>query len=135
MFRMTTLKMSLFSALATLFLLVAMLASSGTASAHTASSQAPAYTPHIHVKNVTPINALCKKMFVYGNSFAPGPVTLVATRLGYPSTITPNAFTASVDRVFSGEITICTIDSGPLNTPTTLYGIDHNGVQSNQVLV
>ena len=46
MFRLTTLKMSLLSALATMFLLVAMLASSGTASAHTASSQTPGLKPH-----------------------------------------------------------------------------------------
>jgi hypothetical protein len=49
MFRMTTLKISLLSALATLVLLVAMLASSGTASAHTTSSQTPALQPHITV--------------------------------------------------------------------------------------
>src|SRR5712691_7456948 len=42
MTHLTTLKISLFSVLATLFLLVGMLASSGTASAHTASSQATA---------------------------------------------------------------------------------------------
>ena len=41
MFRVTTLKMSLLSALATLFLLAAMLASSGTASAHSASGCRP----------------------------------------------------------------------------------------------
>ena len=46
LFRLTTLKLSLLSAFATLFLLVAMLASTGTASAHTASRHTPSLKPH-----------------------------------------------------------------------------------------
>ncbi len=79
MFRMTTLKISLLSAIATLFLLVSMLASSGTASAHTASAytaascQPPACTPapapHIAVYNevyIGGVNHDCRWMLVVG---------------------------------------------------------------------
>ena len=135
MFRMTTLKMSLFSALATLFLLVAMLASSGTASAHTASSQAPALQPHLAVSNDGSINAKCKEMFVQGTGFARGPVTLVATQYKYPLTLGPNGALANANGNFSQDLIICGKRFGSPHATAILVAIGSDGAKSNEVLV
>ncbi len=135
MFRMTTLKISLFSALATLFLLVSMLASTGTASAHTASSQAPAVKPNLAVYDVMVISGSCKEMFVTGTGFAPGQVTLAATQYRYPLTVSPNVETADVDGIFTGDLFICSDGFGATSTTATLVGTDSLGHKSNKVVV
>ena len=152
MFRMTTLKMSLFSALATLFLLVAMLASTGTASAHTASCQPqvnpaciPHYQPQLTVYNVKTIWGTCKEVSVYGAGFAPGPVALKATHAGFGGfggllRVFPHYVYATtqldVAGSFSRDVTICGPGFGSWGfTAAFLVGIDQNGVHSNQVLV
>ncbi len=153
MFRMTTLKISLFSALATLFLLVSMLASTGTASAHTASAHTaascqpqvnPACTPHpqLHVYGDKPLNWNCKWMAVVGSHFAPGPVKLQAKRVGFfqsPLSVNPSVVTANVYGGFFIGLNICSYnDFGGFGSPhvkATLVGIDSNGVQSNKVVV
>ncbi len=155
MFRMTTLKMSLLSALATLFLLVAMLASSGTASAHTASAHTAAScqpqvnpacgAPQLEVLGLTPIkNTNCKSMTIVGSHFAPGQVTLQAQTLGFfghQLSVYPTS-SATVD-AFNGGFyitrTICGYGFGSpvvaAKTPGILVAIESNGVQSNQARV
>ncbi len=138
MFRMTTLKISLFSALATLFLLVAMLASSGTASAHTASRQTTALTPQLHVSNETvmTMNVGCKEMLVKGTGFAPGPVTLQATWQGHPLIVSPPSVTANVNGKFKNlDLIICGDGFSTSSVAGSLVGIDHNGAQSDPVSV
>jgi hypothetical protein len=149
MFRMTTLKIGLCSALATLMLLLAMLASTGTASAHTASCQPPYCTPgprqpHIAVYNDQWIGNGCKWMLVVGYGFTPGSVALDAypdwltnTRL----TIQPQFFDADKVGDISGGITICGF--GLFGSPyhmADLYGYNYSGwyvtgPYSNDVLV
>jgi len=94
MLRLTTLKISLFSALATLFLLVAMLASTGTASAHAASNQTTAFPhhPHIVVIDTTPIGGGCEKTRLDGFGFAPGFVHLEALQHGQSLSVQPAVF-------------------------------------------
>ena len=138
MFRMTTLKISLFSAFATLFLLIAMLASSGTASAHTTSSRATASAPRLSAYNIMRISGNCEGMTVSGFRFVPGSVTLSATQNGSPLTVSPNVFTANdfdADLDFTSYVTICGIDFGLPLAKVTLIGTGSNGVQSNQIVL
>jgi hypothetical protein len=141
MFRMTTLKISLFSAFATLFLLVAMLASTGTASAHTASCQPQQINSHctprpqLNVYDVMWTNGGCDEMFVKGASFAPGQVTLAATQNGSPLTVSPSVETADVNGNFSGDLFICSDVSSSTFTHTFLVGTDSLGHKSNKVVV
>ncbi len=135
MFRMTTLKMSLLSALATLFLLVAMLASTGTASAHTASRQTTAVKPNLAVYDVMVISGNCKEMFVKGAGFAPGQVTLAATQYRYPLTVSPSVETADVDGNFTGDLFICSDGFGATSTTAILVGTDSLGHKSNKAVV
>ena len=138
MFRMTTLKISLLSALATLFLLISMLASSGTASAHTASSHISALTPQLHVSHETvmTLNVGCKEMNVQGTGFAPGPVTLQATWKGYPLIVSPKSVTANANGKFKIlNLILCQDGFSTSSVPGILVGIDHNGALSNPVLV
>ena len=161
MLRLITLKISLFSALATLFLLVGMLASTGTASAHTASSQATAFPhPQIAVYDVTPIGGNCEEILLVGSGFAPGHVSLVDLQQGYSHSVGGFKTYGS----FSRDVTICG-DSGwgygfgwghgfglgyghglgygfgwghghGLGyTPTVLFAIDRFGDQSNSVIL
>ncbi len=107
MTRLTTLKISLLSALATLFLLVAMLASTGTASAHTASNQTTAFHhPHIDVIDTTPIGGGCEQTLLDGFGFAPGFVHLEAWQDGQSLFVQPaDPFT---DGSFTQlDVTIC----------------------------
>lgn len=158
MFRMTTLKLGLLSALATLFLLVSMLASSGTASAHTAtvsvhtaSCQPPAcippspQQPHIAVYGDQWIGGGCKWMYVEGYGFTPGSsVGLDA----YPNWLTNTQLTinggwmdANQFGNIYGGITICGF--GLFGSPShmaVLYGYSYSsawyvGPISNKVLV
>ncbi len=135
MFRMTTLKMSLFSALATLFLLVAMLASSSTASAHTASSQTPALQPHITVFMDGPINPNCKEMFVQGTGFARGPVHLATIGYKYKLKLGPNGVPANANGNFSQDLIICGIRFGSPHAHAILFATGSDGAVSNHVLV
>ena len=135
MFRMTTLKISLFSALATLFLLLTMLASTGAASAHTASSQTPALQPHLVVFGDGPISTTCKEFFVQGTGFAPGPVTLVATQYHFPLKLGPNGVPANANGNFSQDLIICGKRFGSLQAHAILYAIGSDGAKSNQVTV
>jgi len=138
MLRLTTLKISLLSALATLFLLVSMLAFTGTASAHSASRQTPAFTPHLYVSNETvmTLNVGCKEMTVKGTGFAPGPVTLQATWKGFPLIVSPSSVTATVNGKFKiFNFIICGDVFSTSSVAGSLVGIDHNAVQSNQVPV
>jgi hypothetical protein len=144
MFRMTTLKMSLLSALATLFLLVAMLASSGTASAHTASCQPqqvhtpcpiPGSHPHLAVYDVMTINGSCKEMFVQGTGFTPGPVQLVASGYKYPLTLSPNGVPANANGTYSQDLIMCSDGFGAYAGTVSLVAIDSQGHKSNKVLV
>jgi hypothetical protein len=152
MFRMTTLKISLLSALATLMLLIVMLVTSGTASAHTASCQPqvnpaciPQYHPQLTVYNVKSIWGSCKEVSVNGAGFAPGKVALVATRAGFGGfgghlRVFPHTVYATtqldVAGSFSRDVTICGIGFGSWGfTAAFLVGIDQNGVHSNKVLV
>jgi hypothetical protein len=151
MFRMTTLKMSLLSALATLMLLIAMLATSGTASAHTAGCQPqvnpaciPQYRPQLTVYNVKSIWGSCKEVSVYGAGFAPGKVALVATHAGFvgfggPLRVFPHTVYATTQLDVAGsffrDVTICGSGFGSWYTAAFLVGIDQNGVHSNQALV
>ncbi len=106
MTRLTTLKISLFSALATLFLLVAMLASTGTASAHTASNQTTAFHhPHIVVIDTTPIGGGCEQTVLDGFGFAPGFVHLEAWQQGQSLSVQPVDF--FTDGSFTRDVTIC----------------------------
>lgn len=105
MFRMTTLKISLFSALATLTLLIAMLATSGTASAHTASSQAKAFHPHIEVNDVTPTYGNCDEVSLNGFGFAPGQIKLFASQHNHPITVLPGILFTNGS--FSEDVTVC----------------------------
>src|SRR5215472_9845310 len=93
--RMTTLKLSLMSAFATLFLLLAMLASTGTASAHTASSLAAAsFQPHIAALDngyVYGYSGDCKSVTVFGTGFPPGLATLQAWIRPSTLTVSPGA--------------------------------------------
>jgi len=135
MFRLTTLKLSLLSALATLFLLVAMLASSGTASAHTASSQIPAVQPQISVFIDGPINPTCKEMFVLGTGFAQGPVHWAAIGYKYPLTFTPNGVPAFANGKFSQDLIICGTRFGSPQAHAVIYAIGSDGAVSNHVPV
>ena len=135
MFRMTTLKISLLSAFATLFLLVAMLASTGTVSAHTASSQTPALQPQISVFPDGPISPLCKEYFVQGTGFAPGPVHLIA--FGYPFKLKlgPNGVPAKADGTFSQDLIICGLRFGSPHAHAFLIAQGSDGALSNKVKV
>jgi hypothetical protein len=151
---MTTLKISLLSAFATLFLLIAVLASSGTASAHTTSCQpqlnpacgihyphhSPASHPippgHIAVYNETYIggdNKNCRWMLVVGYHFIPGAhVTLYAYYKQDFSTqlqVSPYSFTADGVGDISGGITIC----GPGMGDQVIYTQVGNGESSQLV--
>ena len=106
MFRMTTLKISLFSALATLMLLIAMLASSGTASAHTASSQARAFPhPYIEAHNVMPIYGNCEEVSLDGFGFTPGQIKLFASQHNHPLSVQPGSIFTNGS--FSTDVTVC----------------------------
>jgi hypothetical protein len=106
MTRLTTLKISLFSALTTLFLLVAMLASTGTASAHTVSKQATAFPhPQIEVTDVVPMGGNCEKINLVGFGFFPGHVQLEAFQQGYSASVQPAFF--KTNGSFSRHVTIC----------------------------
>jgi hypothetical protein len=146
MVRMTTLKMSLLSALATLFLLVAMLASSGTASAHTASCQPPHCTPaphhhpmlHVYSDTRITIDGLgCDQLTVQGIYFAPGPVTLEAYTVsqgGPQLTVTPSIVNAFKSPFYYGKFTfhgliICPVPQG------TSKGIEIDKVVPYAILV
>src|SRR5215469_8517056 len=121
MFRMTTLKISLLSAFATLFLMVAMLAFTGTASAHTASASAaancrppfcipivstPPPPPQITVYGAYYTGHGCMWMAVTGTGFAPGQawfyadapssVTTSHTINTWDMTVNPRSATANV---------------------------------------
>jgi len=148
---MTTLKISLLSALATLFLLVGMLASTGTASAHTASAHTaancqpqvnPACAPQIKVlfETLNQSNFSCKVMEIVGSHFAPGQVTLQARRLGFfggPLRVTPRIVTTNevVVGSFWVVINICGFGFGSPHAKANLVEIDSNGVQSDPVVV
>jgi hypothetical protein len=115
-----------------------MLASSGTASAHTASRQATAFTPHLYVSNETvmTMNVGCKEMLVKGTGFAPGPVTLQATWKGLPLIVSPQNVAATVNGKFKiFDLIICGDGFSTSSVAGILVGIDHYGVQSNQVPV
>ena len=106
MTRLTTLKISLLSALATLFLLVAMLASTGTASAHTTSGQTTAFHhPHIVVIDNTPIGGGCEQTLLDGFGFAPGFVHLEAWQHEQSLSVQPEYF--YTDGSFTRDVTIC----------------------------
>jgi hypothetical protein len=135
MLRLTTLKMSLLSALATLFLLVAMLASTGTASAHTTSSQTPALQPHITVFMDGPISAKCKSFFVQGTGFVPGPVHLSAIGYKYPLTLGPNGVPANANGNFSQDLIICGTRFGSPHAHAILFATGSDGAVSNKVPV
>ncbi len=142
MTRLTTLKISLLSALATLFLLVAMLASSGIASAHTASRQATAFTPQpqLHASvGATLISENCELVFVTGSGFAPGLVRMQAHLWRYPApalTVSPSVVPANAYGGFFSGLTICGgFGFGSRHNMGILVGIDSNGVQSKPVLV
>jgi len=130
MFRMTTLKISLLSAFATFFLLIAMLASTGTVSAHTASCQPqlnsacgtgtpyphliPARFPHIQVYNEQYIggeNKDCRWMLVVGYHFIPGadvrPYAYYKNFFDTQLQVSPYSFTADSVGDIHGGITIC----------------------------
>ncbi len=82
-----------------------MLASNGTASAHTASSQATAFpNPQIAVFDVTPIGGNCEKILLVGSGFAPGHVSLVDLQQGYSH---PVAGFMTYGGSFSRHVTIC----------------------------
>ena len=120
MFRMTTLKFSLFSALATLMLLIAMLATSGTASAHTANSQAKAFPhPHIEVNDVTPTYGNCDEVSLVGFGFAPGQIKLFASQHHHPITVSPPILFTNGS--FSRDVTVCG-DFGLSYGPIWSYG-------------
>ena len=141
---MTTLKISLLSALATLFLLISMLAFSGTASAHTAGCQPqqihtpchiPGSHPHLAVYDVMTINGGCKEMFVLGTGFAPGPVTLKAFGYKYPLTLNPNGVPANANGTYSQDLFMCSDGFGSYAAPVSLVAIDSQNHKSNTVLV
>jgi len=135
MFRMITLKTSLLSAFATLFLLVAMLASSGTASAHTANSHIPAVQPQITVFPDGPINPMCKSYFLLGTGFVPGPVHLAT--FGYPFTlkIGPNGVPANASGKLAQDLIICGIRFGSPHAHAFLIAQGSDGSLSNKVKV
>jgi hypothetical protein len=104
MLRLTALRISFLSALATLVLLVGLLVSTGTASAHTASAQAPAF-PHINAYGTYPVGGGCEVTHLVGFGFAPGPVHLVALRYGHPLFVHPGViFTGGS---FSRTVVVC----------------------------
>jgi len=159
MFRITILKISLLSAFATLFLLISMLASTGTASAHTATGTASTHTTSCQPQQVYPpcppihnyhpslqawdggaYNKNCKDVIVLGTGFAPGTVTLYADREGFKApftllTITPKFLRANTYGNFFTSITVCGWHFGLYHGITTLYGIDSNEVQSNTAVI
>ncbi len=151
MFRMTTLKISLLSALATLFLLVSMLASTGTASAHTATGTASAHTASCQPPNCSPpphpylflespetqLGPYCKQVSVEGVGFAPGTDYLYATNVAYPTyamTTSPGWVTSTGDFFINTE-RICGWNFGSQHNTVLLYAIDSDGVWSNEVWV
>jgi hypothetical protein len=130
MLPLTTLKMSLFSAFATLFLLVAMQASTGTASAHTLSSQAIAFHPHhpyLAVYDVMSIGGGCEEMFVTGYGFAPGPVTLMAHQHKHSLDVQPASFFTF--RSFKRDVIVC--GGYGWRHASALIAIDAHGNYSN----
>ena len=157
MFRLTTLKLSLLSAFATLFLLLAMLAFTGTASAHTTSCQPPNCTPWQPNPQITVYGAYytghgCMWMAVTGTGFAPGQawfyadapssVTTSHTINTWDMTVNPRSATANVYGNFLTGITVCgtewsgktgrVINSGvPYGTQLSM--IDSRGDYSNVV--
>ncbi len=162
MLRLTTLKISLFSALATLFLLVGMLASTGTASAHTASNQTTAFPhhPHIVALTTTPIGGDCEETQLDGFGFAPGFVHLVALQHGQSLSVQPAVF-LTTSGSFTLDVNICGgfglghhhhglgwpnclswgncyglgYGYGLGYAPTALIAIGPNGVHSNPVIL
>ncbi len=132
---MTTLKMSLFSALATLFLLIAMLASTSIASAHTASSQTPALQPHITVFMEQPINAKCRGMFLQGTGFVPGPVHLSAIGYTFPLKLGPNGVPTKANGNFSQDLIICGTEFGSPHAHAILFATGSDEAVSNKVPV
>src|SRR5215467_16279238 len=141
MFRLTTLKLSLLSAFATLFLLLAMLAFTGTASAHTTSCQPPncSPTPQPQTEQITVygekwISRDCKSMTVTGASFISSSyayayyqdyIQLVAYHFfsGQQLAVNPWLITDNAYGRFSNSITICGFASGGSNA--VLYAYDY----------
>jgi hypothetical protein len=135
MFRTTTLKISLFSAFATLFLLIAMLASSGTASAHTANRHVAAITPQLAIYDIETISPDCKEMFVLGSGFTPGPIHLETFGYPFPLTLTPNDVPAFSNGNFSQDLIICGNGFGSPSASAIVIAIDTHLHKSNAVTV
>jgi len=150
MFRMTTLKISLLSALATLFLLVSMLASTGTASAHTVTDRAGAHTtscqppyctpwqpnPQISVYGTYYAGNGCDWMAVVGSGFTPGQawfyvyapseVSTIHTIYSWDFTVNPNSASANVSGGFLAGITVCGKETSGLTGKVINSGVPYS---------
>ena len=153
MLRLTTLKISLFSALATLTLLIAMLASTGTATAHAMSSQATAFHhPHIEAYDVMSIGGGCEETQLFGRGFPQGPIQLFASQHGHTLSVKPWHLFANGNGHFSADVIVCGdlfwghgyslghgyglgYGYGWGYAPMVLVAIDPYGVHSNQVIL
>ena len=138
MSRLTTLKISLFSAFATLLLLLAMLASTGTASAHTTGCRPPfchRTSPTLSAR-LGPPNSLftaCSSLTVQGTGFAPGTVTLVDEEVVPRVSLLSNQVTANAFGNFHSSTLICPV--GPGEHYGIFVAIDSHGNKSNEVVV
>src|SRR5215470_10542219 len=143
MFRMTTLKISLLSAFAALFLLVSMLASTGIASAHTTTSahttscQPPSCTPYTRPQLWQPTGIVytlppdCAETWVSGSGYTPGSVTLKVIWFN-PTFVYPSTTQADANGNFTTFIEMCGSGFGDYegwNDPF-LIGIDSAGRES-----
>jgi len=138
MFRLTTLKLSLLSAFATLFLLVAMLASTGTASTHTSSQATASYHAHIFAMNTVPLGGDCEETQVFGYGFAPGFIRLVAIQDGQILPLAPHKFFSFGS--FSRNVIVCGLFDwgygyGWNHDPVVLVAMGPHGVHSNPVFL
>ena len=133
MLRFTTLRIAFLSALASCLLLLGMLASTGVASAHTATPQAPTYypNPHISAYGTTLVSGNCRLTHVVGFGFAPGAVHLVAFRYGHPLYVHPGYILSG--GYFSRTVIICGNGYGWWYTPIELFAIGPYGSSSNVV--
>lgn len=132
MLRFTTLRIAFLSTLASCLLLLAMLVSTGVASAHTTTTQAPAYPhPHINAYGAHPVSGNCEVTHVVGFGFAPGAVHLVALRYGHPLYVNPGVILSG--GYFSRNVLICGNGYGWWYAPIELFAVGPYGSSSNAV--
>ena len=122
----TRLKIGFVTVLSCLALLLGLLASTGVASAHTTSAQAPAVN-YIGVFGTHRIGGDCVRTNVVGKGFASGTLHLFARgRFGHPVSVSPASFWQGGS--FERTVTVC----GGI-APIVLTAVGPLGYPSNPV--